>query len=282
MHDIIEMMQDIGFSVNEAKVYVALTIKNPMTGYEIAKNSEITRTMVYDILKRLVNKGAVNEIESNTKLYSPVPYKELFEKYKDEYTNKIRRLETEMDKIESKSESDNYLININGYEDMTKEIRDMIQKAKSEIYLSIWEQEAMIFKEDLKAAYDRGVNIISFSYSRLPYDFGTIYEYGLPQDVVRQIWERRRLVVVVDREHILIGEGNEKIEEISVITSNTMLIELAIDQLILDIIHLTIIQNNKVIPDNIQKKKDYEDNMTNFYKKLGIDFEKFPRRVEQD
>src|SRR5690554_6715333 len=192
------MMQDIGFSVNEAKVYVALTRKNPMTGYEIAKNSDITRTMVYDILKRLVYKGAVIEIESNNKLYSPVPYKELFEKYKDEYTKKIIKLEKEMDKIESESKSDKYLKNINGYEDMTKEIRDMIKRAKFEIYLSIWEQEAEIFKEDLKVAHDRGVRIISFSYSQLPYDFGIIYQYGIPQDVVSQIWERRGLLIIVD------------------------------------------------------------------------------------
>jgi len=64
-------------SISEAKVYLALVLKNPMSGYEIAKNSDITRAMVYDILKRLMQKGAVIEIESNTKLYSPVPYKEL-------------------------------------------------------------------------------------------------------------------------------------------------------------------------------------------------------------
>ena len=59
MQQIIDMMQDIGFSVNEAKVYLALVLKNPMSGYEIAKNSDITRAMVYDILKRLMQKGAV-------------------------------------------------------------------------------------------------------------------------------------------------------------------------------------------------------------------------------
>jgi len=51
MDEVINIMQDIGFSTNEAKVYLALIRKNPMSGYEIAKNTDITRTMIYDIEK---------------------------------------------------------------------------------------------------------------------------------------------------------------------------------------------------------------------------------------
>lgn len=282
MQRIIDMMQDIGFSVNEAKVYLALTFKNPMSGYEIAKNSEITRTMVYDILKRLVQKGAVVEIEASTKLYSPVPYKELFRTYKDGYISRITELEKKMDEIESDSRTDNYLINIEDYEHMLKEIRNLIRCAKKDIYLSIWEQEALIFKGDIEAACERGVNIISFSYSQLPYECGVIYQYNIPNEILKDIWNRRRITVVVDRERILIGEGNEQIEEISVITNNTMLVELAIDQLVLDIIQLNILKKGNVLPKNILQKSDYIDNIIKFHKEVGLDFSKMPRRVEED
>jgi Predicted transcriptional regulators len=282
MQQIIDLMQDIGFSINEAKVYLALVLKNPMSGYEIAKNSEITRTMVYDILKRLVQKGAIIEIEASNKLYSPVHYKELLKKHKGLYLEKINQLEEEMDNIKTESKTGNYLINIVDYENMVKEIRNLIQCAKKDIYLSIWEQEALIFQDDLKDAHERGVNIISFSYSQLPYDFGTVYQYSLPRDILKEIWDRRRIVIVVDRERILMGEGNENIDEISVITSNTMLVELAIDQLVLDIIQLKILKKENVIPEKIFTKNDYVENMINFHKKIGIDFRKMPRRVEED
>ncbi|NSW91429.1 MAG: TrmB family transcriptional regulator [Firmicutes bacterium] len=282
MENIVNMMQDIGFSINEAKVYLALVIKNPMSGYEIAKNTDITRTMIYDILKRLVQKGAVIEIEANPKLYSPVSYKELFNRYREDYLKKISELEEKMDNIKSDSKVDSYLINITDYEYMIKEIKHLIREAKNDIYLSIWEQEALIFMNDLQEAHNRGVNIISFSYGQLPYDFGVIYQYGIPKDVLKEIWTRRRIIVVADRERILIGEGNETIEEISVITSNTMLIELAIDQLILDIIQLRILKNEGVLPDTILKKSDYINNIIEFHKKIGIDYSKIPRRVEED
>lgn len=282
MQSIIDMMQEIGFSVNEAKVYVTLLLKNPMSGYEIAKNSEITRTMIYDILKRLVQKGAIIEIEASTKLYSPVQYKELLARYKDEYIDKITQLEAKMDDIRSESKTGNYLINIVDYEDMLKEIRNLIRCAKKDIYLSIWEQEALIFKDELRDAHEKGVDIISFSYGQLPYSFGTIYQYDIPKDILKEIWNRRRIILVVDREKILIGEGNEKIDEISVITSNTMLIELAIDQLVLDIIQLKILRKEKVFPDKILEKSDYTDNLIKFQQKVGLDFKKIPRRVEED
>jgi len=282
MQQIIDMMQDIGFSVNEAKVYLALVLKNPMSGYEIAKNSDITRTMVYDILKRLVQKGAVIEIEANTKLYAPVPYKELLKKYKDDYLSKISELEEKLDNVRTDSKTDNYLININDYEDMIKEVRNLIRSAKKDIYLSIWEQEALLFKDDIKEAYERGVNIISFSYGHLPYDYGTVYQYNIPSGILKDIWNRRRIIVVVDRERILIGEGNEQIDEISVITSNTMLIELAIDQLVLDIIQLNLLKKGNILPEKIQNKSDYIDNILKFHKDIGLDHGKMPRRVEED
>jgi len=140
----------------------------------------------------------------------------------------------------------------------------------------------MIFMGDLQDAYNRGVNIISFSYGKLPYNFGIIYQYGIPSDVLKEIWTRRRIIVVSDRERILIGEGNETIEEISVITSNTMLIELAIDQIILDIIQLRILKNENALPAVILKKNDYIDSIIKFHKKIGINYNQMPRRVEED
>jgi len=282
MQEIIDRMQEIGFSQNEAKVYLALTLKNPMSGYEVAKNADITRTMVYDILKRLVQKEAVVEIEADPKLYAPVPYKDLFQRYRQEYMERITLLEDAMDRIETDSRTDNCLVKMLDHEEMIKEVGKLIKSAKYEIYLSIWEQEARMFADDLKQAFDRGVKIISFSYCKLPYDFGIIYEYGISQDILKDIWKRRRIIVVVDRERILIGEGNEKIEEISVITSNTMIVELAIDQMLLDIIQLCMFRKHNVIPEKIESKEQYIKSLSNFHKNLGIELSKVPRRVDED
>ncbi len=52
----IHLLEEMGLSQNEAKCFIALLKKSPMTGYEVAKTARATRTMVYDVLKRLERK----------------------------------------------------------------------------------------------------------------------------------------------------------------------------------------------------------------------------------
>lgn len=282
MQQLIDMMQGIGFSQNEAKVYLALVVKNPQNGYEIAKNSDITRTMVYDILKRLIQKDAITEINANPKLYVPVSYKELLNRYRESYSSRIYEIEESIETLKKDSGETNFLYNITDYEDMLREVRSMIDQAKTDIYLSVWEQEAELFMENLGRANERGVNIITFSYGRLPYSFGTIYHYGVAKDILSEIWTRRRFTLVTDRENLLLGEGNKTIEEITVITSNTMMIELAIDQMLLDIIQLSVLRAEGIFNGPIASKKEYMDKIISFHRKHGVGSQPLPRRVDQD
>lgn len=282
MEEIYDVLQDVGFSINEAKVYVALIAKNPISGYEVAKRSNITRTMVYDILNRLVQKGAVTLIKNEPKLYIPVPYKELFKKFREDYNSRIEAVETALDNQEFEVNTNNYIKNISNYESMFQEVRTLIQSAKREIYISIWEEEALLFKEDFEDAFKRGVAITAFSFNKIPISLTNSYSYGIPSDELKKLWSRRRLIIIVDRERILIGEGNDQIEEISIITSNTMLIELAIDQMLLDIIHLHELRKGGYISGELTGIEQYTSAVSRFQDDLGIDLFKIFKRVDQD
>ena len=281
--DINELFKEIGFSLNEAKVYTALIGRNPVNGYEVAKRANVTRTMVYDILNRLVGKGVVEAIMQNgNTLYAPVPYKELFGKLKLEYTSHLEAMEEALDRMESDPRGDNYIHNIADYEAMVAEIRALIRSAKHEIYLSIWEEEAGLFRDDLRAMHEQGVGIITFSFCSIPFDFGIRYTYDIPSKELYKMWGRRRITVVVDRERILIGEGNDAIEEISIITRNTMLVEMSIDQMLLDIIHLHELKRSGFLPDTITRIEQYNEAVARFNARLNIDISRLPKRADQD
>lgn len=282
MAEVYEILQEVGFSINEAKVYVALLSKNPLNGYEVAKRSNITRTMVYDILNRLVQKGAVRMIENEPKLYVPVPYKDFFKKMRDDYNKRVEVVETAIDSLECDDDSGNYIMNISDYDSMIDEVRALINSAKREIYISIWKEEALLFKDDFERAKERGVTVTAFSFNEIPFSCTNCYSYGIPSGELKKIWSRRRIIVVVDRERILIGEGNDQIEEISIITRNTMLIELAIDQMLLDIIHLYELRKGGYLPDGIETIDQYSKAVAKFQKDLGIDPDKVYKRVDQD
>lgn len=281
--DIYELFKEIGFSINEAKVYTALIGKNPINGYEVAKRANVTRTMVYDILNRMVGKGVVETImQGGTTLYAPVPYKELFQRLRQDYNSRLEEMELTLDSMESEQQDGSLIKNIPDYEAMVAEIRALIRSAKHEIYLSIWEEEALLFADDLREMSALGVNIITFSFCSTPFDFGINYTYDIPSKELYKIWSRRRITVVVDRERILIGEGNDAIEEISIITSNTMLVEMSIDQILLDIIHLHALKQSGFLQEQITSIEQYNAATARFQQQLHLDLSRLPKRADQD
>ncbi len=64
-----EILEQIGFSKNEAKVYLALLELGNATAGEISKKSMVHRTNVYDALEGLSKKGAVAHFSKNNIRY---------------------------------------------------------------------------------------------------------------------------------------------------------------------------------------------------------------------
>ncbi|MCB0721739.1 MAG: TrmB family transcriptional regulator [Ignavibacteriae bacterium] len=67
MKDKIQKLENLGFTVNESKVFMSLMSGKVMTATEIADSANIPRTSVYEILKSFTEKGICNEIETPTK-----------------------------------------------------------------------------------------------------------------------------------------------------------------------------------------------------------------------
>ena len=72
-----EFLEKLGFSSNEAKVYGTLIKHKVLNGYEIAKLSGVARSLVYEVINRLVAKGAVIRIDGEPNFYKPLEYQDL-------------------------------------------------------------------------------------------------------------------------------------------------------------------------------------------------------------
>ena len=120
----------------------------------------------------------------------PYHTKELFKKFRDDYNNRIEAVETALDTLECEEDTNNYIKNIANYESMFQEIQTLIRSAKREIYISIWEEEALLFKEDFEEAYQRGVSITVFSFNKIPISSTNAYSYGIPSDELKKLWSR--------------------------------------------------------------------------------------------
>jgi sugar-specific transcriptional regulator TrmB len=87
--DLIEKLKSLGFKEYEAKVFIVLLKGSSMSASDIAKESNVIRNSIYDILKSFVEKGYCNEIETNTILnYRIIDPQIILDKIEKDYNDK--------------------------------------------------------------------------------------------------------------------------------------------------------------------------------------------------
>ncbi len=69
METILEKLKNSGLTGNESKVYYELLSKGELSANDIAKNTSIDRTLSYNLLKNLAEKGLVSHITKENKKY---------------------------------------------------------------------------------------------------------------------------------------------------------------------------------------------------------------------
>jgi sugar-specific transcriptional regulator TrmB len=88
----LEKLRSLGFKENESKVLFVLLQGNPMNASKIAKEANIIRNSIYDILKDFVQRGYCNEIETNTILnYQCIDHQVLTDKIEKEFNETNRQ-----------------------------------------------------------------------------------------------------------------------------------------------------------------------------------------------
>ena len=128
-----EYLMHFGLSRQEALVYEQLLARGKQTGYEIARNTGISRSNAYTSLAVLVEKGAAYLVEESARKYIPVSPEEFC-------GNRIRRMEEEQrwpckNLRREESEEDGY-ITVEGEDNIRNRIHNLLEKAEERVYLS--------------------------------------------------------------------------------------------------------------------------------------------------
>lgn len=85
-------MEKLGFTVNEAKVYLTSIRLGPCFAGKIAKEASLDRSSTYNALKQLIERGIVSTVYENKRtIYIPADPKKIVDyfKEKEELANKI-------------------------------------------------------------------------------------------------------------------------------------------------------------------------------------------------
>jgi sugar-specific transcriptional regulator TrmB len=194
---------DLGFTEYEAKTYFTLLKVNPATGYQISKEAGIPRSMVYEALGRLLNRGAILALpQGDTTRYAPVPVNALLDSLRHTYEDALDRALESLSKYEKPVPSEQ-VWNIEGREAILSCARELIRDSKDEVALSVSDETLLALLPELRTAHDRGVRIRILICGEAEIEFGQVVRHPQAESALQQIEDN--IVVVADGAHALVG-----------------------------------------------------------------------------
>ena len=240
MKKILQSLQNINFTQYESKAYLSLLQQAQVSGYELAKNSGIPASKIYQVLKKLLTKEVVVALDSNPVKYAPIPPDQILSRFRNDYLQNIDSLKTNLDEIYTKHQhTDNYIWNITGRDSILNRVNEFINQARFSIHLSVWDEEVEEIKDTLAKAAKSNVRLDIVHFGNIHLGFGHEYRHGRVHQI-RQERGARRISLEVDEERVILGHFPEDGNSNAVWTTNNGLVLLAKDYIIHDIYTIRI------------------------------------------
>lgn len=200
-----------GLSRQEATIYMCLLKNEELTGYEVAKNTGISRSNAYSGLASLVEKGAAYVKEGASVKYVAVAMEEFCENY-------IRCLQENRDYLilnEPKRvvNTDGY-ITIEGKRHICDKIRNMLLSTEKRVYFSANATFLEQWSKEIAELIGRGIKVVLLS-NRLPEGFKGASESGMvtfycalfDEGLENSFCDREKQIrLIIDSEYVLTGE----------------------------------------------------------------------------
>ena len=213
--DLVNCLMVTGLTSYEARIYIALLSEGPLSGYEAAKFSGISRSNVYIALEGLIEKGAAYKIDAESIQYTAVPA--------DEYCQNKQRAFAQIlsyikENAPQKLEPPEAYITISGDGRIIDKMKTLVENAKERLYLSMSARECQIIKSELISAAQRGIKIVIITSQ--PFHMEDVEIYYADK-------EAYQIRLIADSSFVLTGNmKNEKSTATCLFTQNKTLITL--------------------------------------------------------
>jgi len=205
---IVEKLIEFGLTRQEAVIYLCLFQNGELTGYEVAKQTGISRSNVYSALAGMVEKGAAYIQEGNANKYTPVEIAEFCD-------NKLRSLEERknylIDHIPRMSVARVGYITIEGYKHICNKMHHMLQNASQRIYLSASSRLIRQWEKELRDLTRRKIKVVLITDQDIDIEGSILYLSKNPgSDAESAEVRTEQLRLIIDSEYVLTGEISGK------------------------------------------------------------------------
>lgn len=194
----IERLMEFGLTRQEANIYQCMLTEGKVTGYEVAKQTGISRSNAYNSLANMTEKGAAYMVEEgHTRKYVPVPLDEFCR-------NRIRKLEeTKNWLIGHMSSGKTYVegyITIEGANHILDKMRNILKKVDEKVYISLTRNYLLLLVGELQTLIAAKKQVVIITDQPTAFSRAKVY-----------VGEDRgmRIGVIADSRYVLTGEYGE-------------------------------------------------------------------------
>lgn len=209
-----EKLKTLGFSQYEITCYLTLASHHPINGSRLSKISGIARSRIYDVLRSLIRKGFVLEVEEGK--YVPLPPEELYKRLKLDFDKGLDYLKQRLNGT-SQDAAYEFIWMIRGYDLVMAKAREMISSTARELYVRLFPEAGALLAPDLKAAERRGVGVRYISMGAAAEVFKIQVEHPDSAALLKKIGGRS-FDIIADKSEALVGIFEDGMENTSPIT----------------------------------------------------------------
>ena len=131
----LDTLQKLGLSAYEAKAYMALAASGPTTATVLVAESEVPRTRIYGVLKRLEEKKWITVAKGRPSTYTPRYPKDTIEQRRALLCAELDRCSTNLTLLydrQIENEALNALL-VRGFESISAKMMEMMDRARRSI-----------------------------------------------------------------------------------------------------------------------------------------------------
>lgn len=203
--EIVSRLREVGFSLYEARLYVALLRGGAQNGNGVANLANVPSSKVYAALDKLASEGIVESVKNGSSTrFTAIRPQELLTRLRKHYNAPLDFLEHELPKVATAEPPEPFLT-VTGDIALREAAGAIIDSAREQLYISCWQEDIGGIRDALVSADERGVQIHGMLY-------GQDVEMGpgewLNHHYVELVGDRvegRLMALVADEEEALIA-----------------------------------------------------------------------------
>ena len=204
--EIQSLLVDLGLTEYEARAYVALMGCQPATAYELAKQSGIPSSKIYETVNRLKGRELAQPVGQDQgrgqRYYALDP--DDFVYARRQYTlQKTERLGLLLAQISNRASAD-VVWRLGEANEVYDKARQFIRQAQDTLLISLWPEELEMLEMDLVDAEQRGLRLALVHFGVPTQRLGATFHHPVEETIYREKGGRC-LTLVADSETVVIA-----------------------------------------------------------------------------